>query len=158
MISWSYPVLDTIFTHSQTVRDSTISDQIRSYGRNKCSNIRGLKQQRRQRLRKRQIKSEFALLQTLSRLFHLVQFVRCGRIFLEFNSKGLYQDSEKEKGSRRLAFTFSTKREIRHFHVVVVHQRQTNVLKRVMHVQSCCFANLRTYCFFAVLVAVVVVT
>ena len=40
----------------------------------------------------------------------------------------------------------SIKSEIRHFHVVVVQ-------KRVMHVQSCCFAY-KTYCFFYVLVAV----
>ena len=33
-------------------------------------------QQQRRRLRKRLLKSEFALLQTLSRLFHLVQFVK----------------------------------------------------------------------------------
>ena len=31
------------------------------------------------------------------------------------------------------------KREIRHFHVVVVQRRQSNVQKSVMHVQSCCF-------------------
>ena len=37
--------------------------------------------------------------------------------------------------------TFSTKREIRHFHVVVVQRRQRNVQKSVMHVQSYCFAN-----------------
>ena len=34
--------------------------------------IRELKQQRRRRLRKRHLKSEFALPETLSRLFHLV--------------------------------------------------------------------------------------
>ena len=33
------------------------------------------------------------------------------------------------------------KREIRHFHVVVVQRQQRNVEKRVMHVQSGCFAN-----------------
>ena len=33
---------------------------------------RKLKQRRRRRLRKRHLKSEFALLQTLSRLFHLI--------------------------------------------------------------------------------------
>ena len=37
---------------------------------------RELKQQRRRRLRKRHLTSEVALLQTLSRLFHLVQFVK----------------------------------------------------------------------------------
>ena len=38
---------------------------------------RELKLPRRRRLRKRHLKSEVALLQTLSRLFHLVQFVKC---------------------------------------------------------------------------------
>ena len=43
-------------------------------------------------------------------------------------------------------FTSCTKRGIRHVHVVqnvvVVQWRQRNVPKSVMHVQSCCFANL----------------
>ena len=56
-----------------------------------------LKQQRRRRLQKRHLKSEFAPLQTLSRLFHLVYFVKCWQMFLELNSKGLYQSSGKEK-------------------------------------------------------------
>ena len=60
-------------------------------------NIRELKQQRRRRLQKRHLKSEFAPLQTLSRLFHLVYFVKCWQMFLELNSKGLYQSSGKEK-------------------------------------------------------------
>ena len=63
-------------------------------------------------------------------------------IFLELNSEGLYQSSGKEKESCCLVFPSSTKREIRHFHVVVVQRRQRNVQKSVMHVQSCCFANL----------------
>ena len=42
-------------------------------------------------------------------------------------------------------FPSSTKREIRHFHVVAVQRRLRNVQKSVMHVQSCCSANL---CFF----------
>ena len=37
--------------------------------------------------------------------------------------------------------------EMRKFHVVVV-QRQRNVQKSVMHVQSCCFANLDLWIFF----------
>ena len=39
--------------------------------------------------------------------------------------------------------TSSTKREISHFLVVVVQWPQRNVQKSVMHVQSCCFANLK---------------
>ena len=46
-----------------------------------------------------------------------------------------------------LVFTTSTKREIRHFHVVVVQWRQKNVQKSVLHVQSCCFANLNLLIF-----------
>ena len=95
---------------------------------------RELKQRRCRRLRKHHLKSEYALLQSLSCLFHLVQFVKCWQML---NSKGLYRSSGKEKESR-LVFTSSTKRKIRHFHVVVVQSRQ----KSVMHVQICCFANL----------------
>ena len=80
----------------------------------------------------------------------------CGQIVLELNSEGLYQSSGKEKESCCLVFPSSTKREIRHFHVVVVQRRLRNVQKSLMEVQSCCFANL-TYCLFALLVAVAVV-
>ena len=52
--------------------------------------------------------------------FHHFQFVKRWQIFPELNSKRLYQSSGKEKESRCLAFTSSTKREIRYFHVVVV--------------------------------------
>ena len=44
-------------------------------------------------------------------------------------------------------FTSSTKRGIRHFHVVVVEWRHRNVQKSVMHVQSCCFTNLNPLLF-----------
>ena len=50
---------------------------------------------------------------------------------------------KKKKVVACLAFTSSTKRENRHFRVVVVQWRQRNVnWKSVMHVQSCCFADL----------------
>ena len=39
---------------------------------------------------------------------------------LELNSEGLYQSSGKEKESFKLVLPSLTKREIRHFHVVVV--------------------------------------
>ena len=54
---------------------------------------------------------------------------------------------ELEKESRFLALTSSKKREISKFHVVVVQWRQTNVQKSVMHVQSCCFANVYLFLF-----------
>ena len=44
-------------------------------------------------------------------------------------------------------FTSSIKREIGKVHVVVVKWRQRNVQKRVIHVQSCCFANLSLLLF-----------
>ena len=90
-------------------------------------------------------KSEFALPQTLSRLFQLVYFVKCWQIFLELNSKRLYQSSGIEKESCCLEFPSSTRREIRRFHIVVVQRRQKNVRKSVMHVQSCCF-DLLLFC------------
>jgi len=77
-------------------------------------------------------------------------------MFLELNSEGLYQSSGKEKESCCLVFLSWTKRENRHFHVVVVQRRLRNVQKNVMDVQSCCFANL-IYSLFAVPVAVAIV-
>ena len=61
----------------------------------------------------------------------------------------LYQSSEKEEESRCLVFTSFTKREIRHFHVVVVQWRQRNVQKNVTHAQSCCFAILSAFMSFS---------
>ena len=48
-----------------------------------------------------------------------------------------YPSSEREIKFRRCLFTFSTKRVISHFHVVVVQKRQRIVQKSVMRVQSC---------------------
>ena len=55
-------------------------------------------------------------------------------MFLELNPKGLYQSSGKEKESCCLVFTFSTKRDIRHFHVIVSQRQLRNIQKSVMHV------------------------
>ena len=83
----------------------------------------------------------------LSRLFQLNQFVKCWQILLELNSKRLYESSGKERERRCLEFTSSTKQEIGHFHVVVLQWRQRNVQISLMHVQSCCFANLNLSLF-----------
>ena len=44
-------------------------------------------------------------------------------------------------------FTSSIKREIRKFQVLVVQRQERNVQKIVMHVQSCCFADLNLLLF-----------
>ena len=64
-------------------------------------------------LRKRNSISEFALLQTLSRLFQLVQFVKCWQIFLELNSKRLYQCFFFPLSYRAILFTLSEKVRVR---------------------------------------------
>ena len=51
-------------------------------------------------------------------------------MFLELNSKGLYQSLGKEKKSCCRVFPSSIKGEFRHFHVVVVQRRQRNVQKK----------------------------
>jgi len=68
-------------------------------------------------------------------------------MFLELNSKGLYQGSGKEKESCCLVLPSSTKREIRHFYPVAVQRWQRNVQKSVMQEQSCCFANIKLLFF-----------
>ena len=58
-----------------------------------------LKQQLRRRLQKRHLNwGKVALLQTWSRLFHLVQFVKFWQFFLELNLKRLHRSSGKGKG------------------------------------------------------------
>ena len=75
----------------------------------------------------------------------------------KYNVIGAAPSLQTEKESFCVVFPSSTKREIRHYHVVVVQRRLKNVQKSVMHVQSCCFANLNLLLFFPVLVAVSVV-
>ena len=62
---------------------------------------------------------------------------------------------KKERKFFPAVFTYSVKRarEIRKFHVAVVQRGLKNVQKRVMHVQSCYFANTNLL-LFAVLFAV----
>ena len=66
---------------------------------------------------------------------------------MELNSIGLYQSSGKEKENCCFVFPSSTKPEIRHYHVIVALPQLRNVHKSVMHVQSCCFANLNLRLF-----------
>ena len=72
-------------------------------------------------------------------------------IFLELNSKGLYQRSRKEK--RKLLSCFPVldktwnKITCRHFHVIVVQRCLRNVQKSLMHVESCCFADINLLLF-----------
>ena len=66
--------------------------------------------------------------------------MKCRRTLLKLNFKGPYSSSEREIKFRRCLFTSSIKRQIRHFHVVVVQKQERNVQKSVMHVRSCCFA------------------
>ena len=63
--------------------------------------------------RKRHLNSEVVLIPSRSVRQMLA---KC----LQLNSTRLYRSSGKEKESRCLVFTSSTKREIRQFHVVVV--------------------------------------
>ena len=99
---------------------------------------------------KRQQKLEFTVLQTSSPLFHVIHFVKflanfSGRKLI--NPKELYQSTGKEKENWCHLFTSSNKHEIliRHFHVVVVQRRQRNFQNSMVHVQSCCVANLNLF-------------
>ena len=85
----------------------------------------------------------------LDGVYSVLLFVKCGQIFLELNSKRLFGSSGKEKESRYLVFMSSRRREIRHFHIIVVQwSRQRNVQKSVLHVQIWCFVNLNLLLFW----------
>ena len=111
-----------------------------------------LKQPRRQGHRKLHLKSQFTLFQSSLMLSHFIQFVKCwGIFFRNFNSKGLFLISEKEKENCCLVFTSYVKRETRR---CLPCRRATtaknctktwiilSLQKSVKHEQSCCFADL----------------
>ena len=69
------------------------------------------------------------------------------KLWLDSTRELLYRRSGKERESRCLVFRSSIKREIKHFHVVVVQWRQRNVQKSVIYETSCCFPNLNPLLF-----------
>ena len=69
----------------------------------------------------------FKLYRAYSISFNLLNV---GNFPLQLNSKRLYQSSGKKKESRCLVFTYSIKREIWHFYVVVLQWLQRNVQKK----------------------------
>ena len=109
------------------------------------TNIGELMQQQRRRVRKRHLKMGIRLTSNFIALNQL----RSMRQMLTIFSGVLYRSSGKEylRKSLSCVLTSSTKPEFRHFHVVVVQWRQRNLQKSVMHVQSCCFANLQLLLF-----------
>ena len=102
--------------------------------------------------RKRRRKSEytfFSLYRDYSNSLTLSNASELVWSWMSINHIQVYKEKQK---FRHCLFTSSTKREIGHYHLVVVQWRQRNVQKSVMHVQSCCFA-LSSYSFFCFLVA-----
>ena len=109
-------------------------------------NNRELKQEWRRRQWQRHYKSEFSLLQTLSRFFHLAQFAKCWHIFLELN-----------KNSKTVRKFWKRKRKLlpcvpvlnktwnyaisRRSHAVT----EKKCKKSATHVKRCCFANFLTF-------------
>ena len=84
----------------------------------------------------------FALLQTSSPLFLLIQFVNCYQIFLGLSPKGLYLSLEKEKEIFSLCSCSGTSEKC---------------TKSMMCVQKCSYMHMythKTYCFFAVLITI----
>ena len=88
-------------------------------------------------------------IRTVSNFIDLIQFLfylsnNVGEILGGLNLKGPYLSLKNEKENFCVVFTYSIKqaREISNFHVAVVQRRQRNVEKSLMHVQSCCFANI----------------
>ena len=91
------------------------------------------------------MKSEFTFFLSLLCYSTLLTLPNASKIFWSWISICHIQ-VHKEKENFVIACTFTSfrKREIKHFHLVVVQWRQRNVQKSVMYVQSCCFALSRS--------------
>ena len=104
--------------------------------------IRELKQQRQWCIQKTSLKK---WIHTPSNFVVLVPSCSICKILVDFSGVQFQRTVSKFRKRKRKSLScvhFAIKSEIRQFHVVVVQQRQRNVQKRVMRVQSCCFANL----------------
>ena len=75
---------------------------------------------RRPRPRKRQLKSGFAFVQSLSRLLQLNYYVEFKRTLFEPNSQEPHSRIERERKFSRRLFTSSIKRDTSHFPVIAV--------------------------------------
>ena len=80
--------------------------------------------------------------------FHLICQNNVGKIS-ELNPKGQYLSLQKGKENFCVVFTYSIKQvnEIRRLHVAVKQQQLRNAHKSMMHMQSCCLANLNLLLF-----------
>ena len=84
------------------------------------------------RRRKGRSKSDIAFLPSIFFAIISTHLLLCRRNLLELNSLETYPSSEGNRNPRRGLFTSSIKREMRHFHVIFVHWRQSNLhLKKV---------------------------
>ena len=86
-------------THCPFIRAKVLSSN--NHNKELKRIILPLKQHRRRRIRKRHLKSDAALPQTLSRLFHRVQFVKCWQFVLEMNSKTLSKFKKRKKKQKQ---------------------------------------------------------
>ena len=105
-------------TNLDGLHGSTLEAHV--YSRLLPPTIREFKIPQRRRPRKRLLQSEFAFFIPLWRLFQLAYFVKCKRTLLEPNSKQPYPSSDRGRNFRRRLFMSSVKRDIRHFHVIVM--------------------------------------
>ena len=95
----------------------------------------------RQQPQKRHLKSEFTFFHSLS-WFNTPTCWLCKgkRTLLELNSYQPYPWLERERKFCHCLFTYSTKREIRLFHVVACSDSQKMCKKSMMLIPSCWFA------------------
>ena len=73
-------------------------------------------------------KNAFSFFQTLSRLIHFAENIKCRLIFLELISWEPHSSLERKRKIRRRLFMSSIKREIRYFRVVVVQWQQSVIV------------------------------
>ena len=99
--------------------------------------------------------SVYKCVRVVSKLIALIPSRSIRQMLANFSGLEFFKTVSNFRKRKKIAVVCSSspKRETRHFHVVVVQWRPRSVQKCVMHVQSCCFANLNLL-LFAVLVAV----
>ena len=89
---------------------------------------------------KTSLKNRFRILSTISRLPQVAWLLKRREFMFELK-RGGHTRVQTDGGIYRLAVLVLKNLKIWSVYVVVVHGRQRNVQKSLLHVQSCCFAN-----------------
>ena len=113
----------------------------RFYSKDRCNTKIGTLRSDNGDLHENVTENRLRILSLFSRLFQGAQLLKRGEFWFELKRRDCARVLTEMVEFIALPFPFPSKLKIWSFHVLVMEERQRNVQKSVMHVQSCYFAH-----------------